>query len=180
MERETDQGSNAYRREPESWVPEEHVITEAYPVFPPHSVHHPHIKGEPDLELNVSYLVNRVCRQVALSRPQVIGGPGRKGVPMEAVSYSEIECSLACFAPLHSASAYETLMAILDEYPRNEGTDHLRRLIDATPTAYCRACGVKFNVRVPHACTKQDLARNRREVAKSWRTLDRVLMPRAR
>ena len=52
------------------------------------------------------------------------GGLGRKPVPMAAVSYSEIEISLASFAPLHSSSAYETLMAILDDenisspYPR--------------------------------------------------------------
>jgi hypothetical protein len=179
MERKKDQGSDARRREPESWVPEEHVITATYPEFPPHFVHYPHVKGEPDLELNVSCLVNRVCRQAAVSRRQVIGGLGRKGVSMKVVSNFEIECALACFGPLHSSSAYEALMAILDEYPRSEGTDHLRRLIDATATAYCRGCGVKFNVRLPHACTKQDLARHRREMAKCWRSLDRVLMPRA-
>lgn len=180
MQSEKSQESNAHRREPESWVPEEHVITESYPVFPTHGVAYPHINGQADGELNVGHLVNRVCRQVALSRARVIGGLGRKGVPMEAVSYSEIECSLASFAPLHSSSAYETLMAILDEYPRNEGTDHLRKLIDATPTAYCRACGAEFNVRVLHACTPQDPSRNGRKVAKAYRALDRALGSRTR
>jgi hypothetical protein len=180
MQSEKNQESNAHRREPESWVPEEHVITESYPVFPTHGVAYPHINGQADGELNVSHLVNKACHQVALSHAQVIGGRGRKKSSMVAVSYSEIECSLASFAPLHSSSAYETLMAILDEYPRNEGTDHLRKLIDATPTAYCRACGAEFNVRLLHACTPRDLSRNGRQVAEAYRALDRALGSRTR
>jgi hypothetical protein len=163
MEREKDQVSNA-RREPESWVPEEHVITESYPVFPPHVVDYPRIKGQPDAQLNVSYLVNRVCRKVALSRSRVIGGQGRKGVPMDA-GYLEIDCSLSAFAPQRTSSAYETLMAILDEYPRNDGTDHLRGVIEQISIMDCRACGVEFNVRVPHVCAQKDLLSKRRAFA---------------
>ncbi|MGA8809583.1 MAG: hypothetical protein WB973_17065 [Thermoanaerobaculia bacterium] len=174
MEREIEEGANVGRRAPASWVPEEHVITECYPVFPPHVVAYPRIKGQPDAQLNVSYLVNRVCRQVALSRSRVIGGQGRKGVPMDA-GYFEIDCSLSAFAPQRTSSAYETLMALLEEYPRNDGTDHLRSVIEAIPVANCRACAAEFNVRLPHACAPRDLAENGRYLAKAYRALDRTL-----
>lgn len=174
MEREMEQGANVGRRAPASCVPEEHVITECYPVFPAHVVDYPRIPGQPDAQLNVSYLVNRTCRQVALSRSRVIGGQGRKGVPMDA-GYFEIDCSLSAFAPQRSSSAYETLMAILDEYPRNDGTDHLRCVIEAIPVANCRACAAEFDVRLPHVCAQRDISRNERYLVKAYRTLDRTL-----
>lgn len=180
MERDKDQGSNTRRREPASWVPEEHVITECYPVFPAHAVDYPRIAGQPDAQLNVSYLVNRVCRQVALSRSRVIGGRGRKEVPMDADCYGEIACSLSAFAPLRTCSAYDTLMGILDEYPPHDGINYLRSLIDATPTTNCRACAAEFNVRLPHVCAPRDQSRNGRDVAKVYRALGHAVGSRAR
>lgn len=165
MERDMDQGSNVGRREPASWVPEEHVITECYPVFPTHDVDYPHIDGQTDGQLNVSYLVNRACRQAAISRSRVIGGRPRTRADTDTKSYPEIEWSLSAFGPLHTSSAYDTLMAILDEYPRNDGTDHLRSLIEAIPVAYCRACAAEFDVRLAHVCAPRNVASKRRAVA---------------
>jgi hypothetical protein len=175
MERETDQGSTGLRREPASWVTEEHVITECYPVFPTHVVDYPHIDGHPDAQLNVSYLVNTACRQIANSRSRVTGGRGREGVPLHADSYNAIVWSLSAFAPLHTSSAYDTVMRILEEYPRNDGIDYLRGLIDGTPITNCRACAAEFDVRLPHRCAPRDLSRNSRVVAKAYRAFDRAM-----
>jgi hypothetical protein len=153
-------------REPASWIPEQYSLTDAYPVFPSHVIAFP--DGHAPW-FDVGGVVNRACRGVAVSRRQVTGGLPRKPAPPAAIETTnecrDVRCMLSAFGPDSSSSAYDLVANVLDQYPKNDGTDMLRAALDAIQRTNCQACATEFDVRTPHACSSQGLATQRRAVA---------------
>src|SRR5258708_29700740 len=133
MDIDTNKRAKPCRREPTAWVPEEHVITESYPVFPEHVVDYD--DDQFGGQLNVSFLVNKACRDRAITRSRVIGGPTseptRQPFPFEQTpAYREIDPFLAAFGRQRGAAVYETPVAIPAEYPPHHRTAYPRSLLD--------------------------------------------------
>jgi hypothetical protein len=162
-------------REPSDWVPEKQVITETFPVFPAHAI------ALPDGQTPwypFGFMVNRACRYVAQSRQRIIGGARRpKPVPAtpepleETHTYIDMMLLLSAFGPRKETSAHRSVESLLDEYPTNDGTDLLRRALQAITTVNCQQCGSSFDVREPHSCAPCDVEK----VARATGVIDDML-----
>ncbi len=70
-----ERGASIGRRAPASWVPEEHVITECYPVFPTHVVDYPHARHDKSWVEDVRRELSTLCDDmpIVLVRSNEIG-----------------------------------------------------------------------------------------------------------
>ncbi len=159
-------------REPKSWVPEEHIITPSYPVFAEHLIQLP-VPGALGAQCDLGRIVTRACRDMATEQRHVTGGGTRREVPArpieESSEYTSMMDRLGYFAFQRDVPALDAMHRLLDEYPKNEGTDYLRRILDAIETAYCKSCAGEFKVRHIHACDPSDV-RNKRTRDREFRT----------